>query len=578
MFAKSVKLALACCVFAGAMLFRGAMAEDAIPAPVKLDNKSISAYLVIQDFRGAIDNIERIAKQSLPPNEYQPGTIAREIGTNFGDPTLANFDSKPWVAMLLQAPEGYGPDKGPPPIALFIPVKDPAPVEKGLQAAQMKTAFADGIVIAALTDDFLATARAAKADYAKFAASKLPCDARVYVSLASLVDTFGPIIKAQLGQGRAQGVKTMAQMKDNPQFAAMGLTPELATQLIHLFFNTVEGLVAQADAVQLDVTLKPDSVLLEETLAAKSGTLFADTMSGTPPQPSANLQSFLTKGFYMMYLNLDMKAYSASLRKIIAAVANDPNTADLARNPFVTKLVQSIDSVGGETVYSTSAGENGPEITAVATVTDEAKYLTAQESMIGMFGKDSLLSKIYSSMGMTFEMNFERGVRKHAGIDVNKMDMKLDMPMLPKEQAANMQKLIPKPEIAIVKGYSITGSNPAKLDAMIDKTLKGDFSPSGVTLKSMTAFGKDKNLYFDYDAMGYMKYSMTLMDPNGAGAAALKQIKDSEPILIGYAQGSGRGKLQLQVPLLPFIEGIKAFGKLQQGIVPKQPETNDGKF
>ncbi len=477
MLVKSVKVAVSCCLFAGALLFRCTFAEDIVPAPGKLDNKDVALYLVLQDIKTVVESVEKIAKQVVPPDQYQPGMAAALVGMSLGDPKLENTGGKPIVAMLFKAPEGYGPDKGPPPLAIFVPSKDTKATEEALQSGMLKTVVDDGVVIGALTDDDLAKAKVAKADYTKIAANKLAVDARLVLNLGTVIDMYGPIAKGELVKARKQAIATIEKDKDAPKLKEFGIDPEMVKQLVHLGLNIAEGTLSSVDVLQLDIALKPEGILIESTFAAKAGTLFADILTGTPPAPTANLQSFQTKGFQMMYMNLDMKAYIAAVQKALDAISADPNTAPLAKLDYVVKIVDALDAMGGETVYSIGAGEKAPITTAVSTIKDEKKYAAIQDSVTALLGKDSLFSKIYANLGMNFEMNFNKAVRQHAGVDINRFEMKLDMPQLPKEQAENIKKFIPNPEMAVTKGFGITSSNPDALDKMIDKVQKGDFSP-----------------------------------------------------------------------------------------------------
>jgi hypothetical protein len=395
------------------------------------------------------------------------------------------------------------------------------------------------------------------------------------------MDTFGPLLAMQLDAARDKALDEIKRDPPPPDAAAMGITQENASQGVRVFFKAVKGFLVQADGFQVDVHVKPDAIQVDHIFAAKPDTLLADFLSGTVPEPSPALQSFLTKGFIMAQTATDTKAQAAAWNKALAEITADPLTAPLAQNEIVKFIGQSIEAQAGEAVVSLVGGANGPELTEAFTVGDPEKLSATMEKAMSWFGEGGIISKIYAQMGMKFDMKYAKAARSHAGVAVDRMSINYDDPRMPKDAAEKMKAFMPQPEFAMVKNLGVMSTNPAALDMMIDKTAKGDFPPSGVTLKSVATFGKGKNMYFDYDIIGYMKYVFTKFAPDPNAGAILNGFKGNDPFLFAYAHTQGRVMFQMSVPLGPIFDGVKAYQMLMGGAglaPPKQPETNKGTF
>ena len=72
MFALSFRRTLHCVLISSVLLLRAAYGEDAVPAPISVDNKDVAAFLALPDVKALLNTVDAIAKQTLPPAQYKP--------------------------------------------------------------------------------------------------------------------------------------------------------------------------------------------------------------------------------------------------------------------------------------------------------------------------------------------------------------------------------------------------------------------------------------------------------------------------------------------------------------------------
>src|ERR1043165_4218699 len=246
---------LRCTFIVGILVLRTAFAEDAVPAPIALDSKEVAAFITLSDAKAVLPILDAIAKKALPPEIYQPGMLQTLVGTKLGDPTLASVvPNKPLLAVVFKVPNGFDPKNGPPPMALYVPLTPDSPV-LDLVKEQMKNdptaqlAYDNGLLIIATTD-FMDKAKTAESLYQKLAQAHLQSDARVYVSIAALMERFGPLIKTEFEQSRDGALNNLKNLPPPPE---MGLSAETAGHVVRVFFKTVFGFLDQSDATDLDL-------------------------------------------------------------------------------------------------------------------------------------------------------------------------------------------------------------------------------------------------------------------------------------------------------------------------------------
>ena len=231
--------------------------------------------------------------------------------------------------------------------------------------------------------------------------------------------------------------------------------------------------------------------------------------------------------------------------------------------------------------------ESGVKIQGAVGVADDKKYVELLDKVATLMGPGGLINKLYTDMGMKMQISYQKAVRQHAGIDVNKYKYEIDMANMPAAQAEQMKKLVHDTEIAVANKMYLVASDSAELDTMIDKALAGEAAKPDVSLEAITDLGNGKQLYFDYDFMGMIKGILSTMPPN-PGSAMFAQIKSSQPIVGAASYDAGRMFMQTKVPLAGFIEmGQMAIGMQQGGggaggvgggQPPPPPDPKDEKF
>jgi hypothetical protein len=433
-------------------------------------------------------------------------------------------------------------------------------------------AYEDGLFIISSSDALLAKAKTAKALYSKIADAKVQGDARVFVNIASIMESFGSMMKTELDAARN---RALADIQRNPPPPQLGLKAETAEQVVKLFFKVVNAIPQQTDSIQLDLQVKPDGIRLEHIISAKAGTLLADYFSGNPPPADPRVQSFLTKGFEIVHVRTDPAATAAFVHKAVAEIAADPEIAPLAQTEYVKAAVDSVDADGGEGIVSVGASPaGGLDINFAGLIKDEAKYQASMDRMFAILENEPVLGMLFNKAGVALSLN--KNAREHNGVTIRRLNIQVDPPGAPPEAVAMIKKLIPQPEMAVSKGFMLMSATPSQLDAMLDKAAKGDFTPSPVSMKSVAAFGTDKNFYLDYDIMAYMKFIFSMV-PEAAMFAP--QFNAGDPLMVAGAASKGRSMIQIELPTAPIVNTLKFYMNMRQGVPPpKIPDTEKKDF
>lgn len=551
-----------------------AFAEDLVPAPLDL-GKDVTAYAVIPDPSALLTTLDAIAKTILPPQAYAPGMLKTLIGTQLQDPALTNLGTKPAVFMIFKLPEGYNPQAGPPPLAIYFPAVAAAPYDQVLGQNSV-TAFEDGVLMVSPTPDGLKAAQQGRAIYNKIAAAKIPTEARVYISGAALMERFGNMLKGAAPQAEeAIAGQILSNAPPNLQ-----MKPEQVMKYTKLFSRGLIGFLNQLDAIQLDLKIKPDAIGIEHTLIAKSGTILAEALSAPAPKWDKNLEALAGKGANSGMSNIDMTAIAAAWKKIVAEMNADAELSDLAKDEAIQWITDGLESSSGSSAFSMNFDQDGFSVRQAGGVKDEKKYFAMQEKMASMFDKDSIFAKLYAGLGMKWDAKLEKNARERKGVQIGRMTITIDSPMFNDQQRAQFKKMMRPTEMAAVKNYYIGSNNPEATDTMIDTIMSGDFSPTGFTVKAKQVFGEGRQFYFDYDVVNLMKATAGA-DPNNPLGPMFAKLEGGAPILIALSMDKGKLFGQTSIPLDPMVKMVKTFQEgiqaLQNGPVKPKP-VEDGKF
>ena len=572
-----VRMAFASGVLGCVIIAACAFSEEAPSNSIDLGTKDVTAYVVAPSAQQLLESIDAIAKQFLPPDQYKPGMIKMILGAKLNDPQLANLGTKPVVLMVFKVPLGYTPDEGPPPLGLFIPAVKAAPYDDLFNQGGA-TDFTDGVLTAVPVPSMLKAATAMRPAYDKIASAKITSDVRLYINATSLMGSFGPLLRGILAQTEQNATAAIAK---NPLPPDIDVNPELAAKLAKAGLRGVNGLLNQLDWIQLDLKLKPDSITLEEIITAKPDSILATAFSGTAPKFDKNLESLNGKGTVCAESSLSMASLSAAWKKVVDAVAADPELRDLAKEPLVKTVSDSLDSMEGSQCFSMKFNKEGMSITNAAALKDSAKYLELQGKVAELFAKDGFLAKLYEKAGIKVSGALEKKARVYKDVEIGRMTITMDTPNLPEAQKAQMAKIMKPTEMGAVKNYVLSANKPESLNAMIDMATSGTYTDSGFALKSKAVFGEGKNVYADYDLIALMK-GTTVADPNNPMGPLFAPLKEGSPVLIAEATSKGQAKIQIQIPIDPIANILKAFQDMakafENGGPPKPKAKDDSTF
>ena len=546
-------------------------AEDAVPQPIDV-GKDVSVFLAIPDLSKAIDNIEAIGGQ-FNPNVHK-GQTKMILGMTLGDPGLNNLDtSKPVVAMVFKTPPANA--GGPPPFAIYVPAKAAAPYDQFAQGAQLLSSYKNGVLIVAKTQDALTTAEEQLPAYQKIADAKIAADARIYVSVSSLLATYDQQIKA--------GVAMMQQaVAAGPPGAPAGMNAQAIGKVLNIELKALLEILNEVDSQQLDLTLKADSITVDSLLTAQKGSALADLFSAPDPGASKTLRVLPAGGSLVGAMRMNQKGYGASSKKILETLSKDPDFSSLV-TPDLQSLFTSIgELVNGDLAFAFSSDATTPfKLQEAVSITDEKKYLDTMTKISALMSPDGPIGKFYADMGMKLNATFEKSYRKHGNTDVHRYKNDVDLGNLPPAQAAQMKAFMKDMDIAIVNNMVLLANDPADVDSMIDKALAGDAAKPDVSLESITVFGGGKSAYFDIDIIGFIKAIVTSM-PGNPAAPMFAQLKASAPIVVAGSMDSGRLFLQTKIPLAPFVELVTliqgAGAGRAQPPAPPPPDPKNEKF
>lgn len=565
-------------VFASFMCVGSLVAGETAATPVEFGGKEAAAYVVVPDVNALFTAVDVLAKQFAPPGQYAPGMAKLIVGAQLGDAALDNLGKTPLMLVLFKLPEGYQMQPGaPPPMALFMPAIAAQPYDQVFNAKGV-SAFENGVLIAAPTAELLKKAQAMRADYDKLAAAKPATDIRLFISGASLMDTYGSMLASGLKETEKKAIDSIT---NEPPPPGVEIKPEMAIKLVKMGLRGVDGLLHQINSMQLDLKVTPEALTMDMVFAAKEGSILASFMSNGAAKTDKNLEALVGNGSLAGTTSMDMVALSAAWKKLVAEVAANPDYGDLAKNEMVAFMQEALDSVGGAQAFSMQFSKDGMSQTMAGTVKNPAAYLEMLKKTNALFDKDSMIGKLYAGMGMTMISKFEEKARAYKGVDIARMTMTMDGPMFKGPQKEQMDKMMKPREIAIVKGYFLSSDKPETLNAMIDMTTSGTFSPNGMTLKSKAAFGEGRQFYVDYDFLALMK--AVSADPNNPMGPIFAKLPDGAPVLIAGSMDKGKLQISEQIPLAPIAKMVKMFMEMGQAMqqgnpVPPPKPTEDGKF
>jgi hypothetical protein len=536
--------------FAGASCKReeAALVSRAV-APV---GPEVWAYVVIPSLEQAISDVSEVAER-FAPGEMTPGSLRAQIGGLLQDPQLANLDTrKPILVCALQSETG-----GPPLSVALVPAKQAAPYEQTLAGLGMKTRFSGGLLVIAQTPEGLEASAKARTLYEQVGGSGSESTARIYVHVARLLDTFGPLLEAQLdGLLGSFAAKIAAAGAGG---GGPGASPETLQKLLKLEVRAVLALLRQVENTQVDLDLGRRVIAVDQVVTARPGSTLAAGFTSSAAHP-ASATSVIPGGGGLLAgtLRLDSKGFSPFFQQLAETLAQE------SEGLFPREAVALWSNVerwwGGAGSFRLRRASRGVAVAYVLDVPDEAGFLELMEKSLALFSPGSGLGNLYKEMGIPLEMRIEKAVRQYRGTSIHRFNMSLSPP----EKEAGEQKGLDQAflgtwlkdlEIGFVKGTGLYASDPAELDRMIDQVQSS--GAREVHYESRKVFGAGGHGYLDYDMFGLLKTFLVAMpegQPKAEMTAAFNRVTAKDPMLFALVFGEARARLRAQVPLDPIAQ------------------------
>lgn len=538
--------ALPCAAQGKARRGAGSEPKRAVPAqeaqggdPARLRAADALGYIVVPDLEALLGHVEA-ASNAIAPDASAPGAAREGLAKALGVPGLEGLAARPLLLVLLKA---QGPMAPPRPV-LFVPVKDAKPYETTVANLGWKSRTAPGLLIAASTPDGLAASAPLQAEYKRIAGAGIAHDMRVFLDLGRIMDAYGPLM--QMGMDAALAPKP----SPSPGQKSAGLSAGAAA-LLKVEAKAFVALLGQIAQVQWDMDLQGESLVSDTALSARAGTALQDLARMAPA--SGNRAAALLSGSGVMTAayQLDPARLAAFLTAIVKESATDPGAAEVLTPEVLGLIDQAATAYGGQAAYRMAAAPGGLNVEAVVEVTDEARTLAMIENGLSLLAPGGAWANLIADTHMT--MTLQKAARRHAGVTVHRMKVKMTgKPLTPEEKAAQAP-FLRDTEFAITKGYYLSAQDPAGLDALIDRAAAGAPAGGGLTLRSAQAFGEGRHGYVDYDLIGLMK-AVSLATPPVKGAPnPFVSLPDSaDPMLSAVTFADGRIRWQSKLPLRSF--------------------------
>jgi hypothetical protein len=551
------------------ILLSSVAAED-LPAPMDFGTKDVSVCIAVPKLQAFLDNAETFLKPFVG-DAMQPGALKAGLGTALNDAGLVGLDlDKPVVWALFKAEPVETPPVPPPPAALFVPAKSADVFAAALQKAGLRSAFDDGLLMVSRTEEGILKAREQKALYARIIAANIKGDARVYLNVSSLFETYTPVLRNQLTTWLPMIGMGMAMGKPDADPAAI-------QKMLKLELKTGKALLSQLEIIQHDIWLKQDTLEIASVYAAKDGTPLAELLTAPPAGKIKALNLISNTKGAVAAMRFDGAKFKSAANHFIDDLKKDPAMAEVLDEQATAMLKQFAGCFGGEFVTTIAPlPEGGFDQDTALAVTDEKAYMDLMEKVRDLLQPDQPLGKMYSTMGMKMKTTFEKNVREHAGVSVSRMKMELDTAALPPDQAAAIKALEKGSDFAISHGMFLSGNRAEELDAMLDK-LFSITPPKAPQLQAMKIYGEDKQIYLDTDWAGMFK-SVLALYPNNPAALFLGRMKSTDPVALAGSFDKGRLYLQATVPMAPFNDFAAAIrplmlmrGQRQKPVAPPKP-------
>ncbi len=536
-----VLVVIACCSFA---------AEP--PTIQRLPGDDILAWVQIPDLKRLIEHVEASADRfAAAAGEEAP--LAEAFGQVFGEAEMQALKPGAPIALLVFAPAKGAME---PDAAWFIPVTDAAPLLAVAGRMNQQAAAVGSLVLVADNPARLERAKAFVPTWQALAAAPADTDVRIHLSLARAMQQWGPM--AEMGIG----VLAAAAAAQNPQQGAQ------ISSMLTLELHGLMHVMKQVADVQIDLTTGADRFDARIHLGATAGSPLAGVLAAVPPGAGETVR-MLSPGPAMMAFDarFDGLAVGRLVEDVLDHLAKKPATQALMLPETVETLKPALLGWSGAMAMRMDIAADGSLITeAVASVRDAAVGQALVDAFTSLLDPEGAIGRMYREAGIAFQV--QPAAREHAGVPVHRLFTDLDATKVDPEQAKVMQSFLSDTDFAIDGGWYLSSSEPAGLDALIDRARTG--APAGgPVLKAVAHHGPGQGMYADYDIAVLAGAMMARFMP---GAPPAPAAGSSDPVTIAMRWADGIGAYQVRVPFAPIVDLITA---AQQHAAPPAEEPVD---
>jgi hypothetical protein len=540
---RHLVIATAWCVLA---LPAGLPAED--PArPTALPDSEAYLLAVIPDLPATLARAEQIGGL-FSPAPLPAGTLGAALGGALGDPGLTNLAKGPLMVVV-------GPGVPTPSVAILLPGID---VQRWIDLAAQKGFLMGKAVgswaVVAQSPDGQALGERIAAAFPAMPAVPAGTDIRVLSAPSRLVKAYGAFVSGLV----QMGTMNIPQQPGQPPVAKIAML-EVA--------GLIEVLGA-VEATQVDIRLADRTVAIDQLVAALPGSALAKALVAPAPGPNRAAARFgAASGTVLAQVsakvnNAALHEYAIGLAEILVA---RPEAKDLVPATFIATLKDLNGALDGEFAIRLHSGDQAPMLhDGVFGVSDSAKAGRFYDAIYGLFTGDGPLAKYYQGIGLT--MVVTKNVRTTGGLPVLKQGWTLDETKQPPGQLAMTKAMLQDTELAIGPDFAASAQEPQQLDALVAG--KG----SGLPTRAEAVFGPGRQVYVDLDLAGLLRGLVQAMAPalapavaGQAPAPAPAQQAPGDPLLAAASCGDGRYRVELRIPLAPFV----GLGKTMQALQPR---------
>jgi hypothetical protein len=517
--------------------------------PIVLPDAEAYLLAVIPNLQASLTRAEQIGSL-FSPAPLPAGTLNAAVGGMLGDPALVNLAKGPVMVVL-------GPGVPTPAVAILLPGND---LQRYIDLAAQKGFLMGKAVgswaVVAQTPDGQALGERIAAAFPAMPAVPAGTDIRVLTAPSRVVKAYGAFLT---GMVQMVGMN-IPQQPGQPPLAKI-LTLEVAGLL---------EVLGAIEASQVDISLAERTVTIDQLIAALPGSALAKALVAPAPGPNRAAQRFSAAPGTVLAL-LSGKFNQAALNDYVIGVADmllaRPEAKDLVPADLIPTLKEVLSGAGtGELAMRVRSGEKAPwQYEFVLGISDAAKAAHLYDAVFALFTGDGPIAKFYQGIGMTMVMN--KNLRTSGGLPVWQQGWKIDEAKLPSGQSGMSRLMLRDSQLVIGPDFIASAQDPQQLDALV--VGKG----SGLPTKAETVFGAGRQLFIDLDLPALVRGVVQVMAPApaaGAGPApapAPTAAAPSDPLLAAFTAEDGRQRIELRIPLAPFV----GLGTTLQALQPPRP-------